>query len=256
MGKTSGVVTLNYVVANLKNRLKSYGMTDHLYLLQLVIDAYTKLNLITLDHVETVYLDMDERNVVVLPDDYLDYVKIGVSLCGRIWTLTLNENIVTPKGEACGLPIDKVAAGCCDRFPNEFPLPAFGYVWAPFYWNGTYYPELYSWGGGFNTGYYKIDRQERLLIITGVPRTQIVMEYKSTGIKPGGGTLIPRQAVDCLVYYVMWQQTEFGLIAGNPQRWKDLYEEEDTLLMNLEYSHTADEYLDAFYSSWRQGPKR
>lgn len=256
--KTSGGVSIRYVVMSLKNRMKDFSATDYKHLEQLVIDAFQYLNIFTLDTIEVVYLNVDETNSIELPRDYIDYTKIGViDSCGKLWTLTLNRNLVRLPGEECGIPLNKAIAGCCETNPSAYSYPTTGYYFAPHFHNGSFIQNRYGLGGGFNKGYYNIDRQGRYLIISGLPQgTTVVLEYKSTGISITGGTVIPRKAVEAVIAKVMWIESEYGNIRANPQYWQQRFYEEEAILQNLEYKLTMQEYLDEMYKVWKQTPKR
>lgn len=254
--KSAGAVTLRYIVRNMQNRFQSYSNIDFQHYLQLVIDAVSYLNNITLDTIETSWITIGDTNALELPNDYLDYVKIGVvDANGRVWTLTLNPELVRYPLETCGLPLDKVLNGTIGQFPNQYPIPEQGYWFTSAFHYGNTIPVQYSLGGGFNKGYYNIDRQGRYLLVSGLPKgTVICLEYKSTGVKIGETTYVPRQAMEAIIAWVMMTKQAHGMQAS--VNWEQKFYTEEALLANLEYTRTAEEYKDLFYSVWQQGPKR
>ena len=255
MNNTEGVLTLRQIVMSFKSRSKELNMVDYEMLMQLAIEAYTNLNIYHIDQYDVVYLKLDDKNVIDLPPDFVDYTKIAINLCGRYYTLTLNNNLIPPRGMDCGIPIEKVAAGCCEN--GSHPIPQNGYAFIPHYRGDAWIPTFYAAGGGWSgAGQYKIDKKRRQLIITGVPKGEIAMEYRTSGVKRGEKTYVPLQCREAIIAWIRWQLCEYGHIADNPERLKNNYFQEESLLKHLEYSRTYEEYLDIVHQSWQQGIKR
>lgn len=256
--KTGGTVTLDYIVKNIKNREQVFNQTDYLHILQLVIDATSYLNNITIDTIEVAYITLGDSSCIDLPNDYLDYTKIGFLDCNnKLWTLTLNSNLIRKPNIECGLPLDKVVGGFCEIYPTTYTYPDSGYYFGNgFHWGNTM-SVYYGLGGGFNRGYYNIDRQGRYLLIQGLPKgTTIVLEYKSTGVSIGATTYVTRQALEAIIAKVMWTRYEYSENYNAAIYWKSRFIEEEALLQNLEYTRTAEEHLDELYRIWNQGAKR
>jgi|688.fasta_scaffold29647_2 hypothetical protein len=256
--KASGTVSVRYIVQNIKNRRKEYSATDYKHIEQLVIDAIGYLNIFTLDTIEVSYIDVDSTGVIELPEDYVDYTKIGVvDRNMKLWTLTLDKSLVRLPVEECGLPLDRVLTGHADFNRTAFPYPTTGYFWSPHFHYGNFIDNYYGMGGGFNRGYYNIDRAGRRLLTRGLPEgTTVVLEYKSSGVGVSAGTYVPRQALEAIIAKVMWVETEYSVLPGNPQYWEKRFYDEENMLINLEYTRTMQEHLDSLYAVWTQGPKR
>lgn len=240
---------------SLKNRMKDYGMDNYEMLMQLAIEGYTYLNIYATSSYNVVYLKLDDKNVIDLPPDFIDYTKIAINLCGRFYTLSLNDNLIPPKGMSCGIPLDKVAQGCCER--GVFSYPDNGYYFVPHYKGDTSINTFYAMGGGWSqAGQYRIDRNERQLIITGVPKTEIVMEYKSSGVNVGEKTFVPIQCREAVVAWIRWQLALEGHNNIHPDRAYEIFLQEESIMKALDFSRTYSEYMDVFYRTWKQGPKR
>lgn len=193
------IVNLNFVVRNYQNEQEDLSMCRYLHLLQIVIDGFVELK--RSSHyatIETVYLDLDSYNEAVLPADYQDYIAVGINKNGEMWTLTLNDKLIPATLEKCGERIEDLGIG---NPPNS------GYAFAPhFMGDGRYFSGVYGMGGGTNRAYFKVDRSRNKVIIRGnVPNNQIILEYISTGLKPSGGTLVPRDLVHPLKCWVYWR---------------------------------------------------
>lgn len=230
-------------------------MLDYEMLMQLAIEAYTNLNIFHKAYYDVAYITLDGKGVGNLPADYVDYIKVAINLCGRYYTLTLNNNIIPPQGDLCGLPITQIAAGCCER--GEVPYPMNGYGFLPHYRGDIFIPTFFAMGGGWSmAGQFRIDAQNRQIIVSGQPKHEIVIEYKSSGVKKGQTTYVPIQAREAIIAWMRWQLSEYGHINANPERMMRNYLAEENLLKNLDHTLTYESYLDTFYQGWQQGPKR
>ncbi len=253
---TPGVLSLRQIVMSYKARKRSPSMNDYEYLMQLAIEAFTYINIFQVEHTDVAYLQLDHKNCVDLPSDFIDYTKVAIDLCGRYYTLTLNNDIIPPRPDLkCGLPIEEIAAGCCEN--GTHPIPSDGYYFVPHYRNDTLIPTFFAAGGGWSmAGQYKIDRERRQLIVTGVPKSEIVLEYRSSGVKIGEKTFVPSQYRECIIAFLAWKEIEYGHAEGNLGYAERRYKQEETLVKTLDYARTYEEYLDMMYQSWQQGIKR
>jgi hypothetical protein len=250
--KTSGAVTLRYVVMSVLNRIKDYTMRDYYFYMQLAIEGFTELSLWHLDSVEVVYLTMNEAKVVNLPSDFIDYTKIGIPINGKLRVLTRHDKILFPRTFIDGTPVgnsdssDTLDAASLVYFSDHFR-------------GGQYVGGLYGMPGGVDDAYYRIDRERRTIAFSGsVPRSEIVLEYISSGVNTTGSTLIPREAVPALRTYILWQSVENDKITAynEKERRKRNHEEEVAALRSFQDIFTADEYKRLIWGSSRQTIKR
>jgi hypothetical protein len=246
------------------NRLGDYSMKQYKRLTQIAIEGFTELSLWHLNGVEVVYLHMSTAKTVQLPSDYIDYLKIGVPVNGKLRVITNKENILLPRVfDDTGDPVGNVDPALIDSsVPNA--------VFFSDHWRGgQYVGGLFGLSGGIDGAYYRVDRENRQIVFSGsVPRAEIVLEYVSSGVKESGGTLIPREAVPALRTYVEWQMIGgdmLGLVTGRAQsktafaeisRRKQEHEEAVALLRSFQNSFTADEYRRVVWGTSKQSPKR
>jgi hypothetical protein len=133
-----------------------------------------------------------------------------------------------------------------------------GYFFAPHYRYGRYTNTLYGVGGGFNIAYYRIDMNRRVIYFHGnVPNNEVILEYKSSGVK-AGGALVPRDAAPALKAYLHWKTAEydFRIPMNEKIRKEQLYDKELYKLKTIECSFNITEYLDNQYATMSQAPKR
>lgn len=246
--KTKGFVTIRYVVMSILNRLKDYTMKDYRHLAQLVIEGFSDLNMYHLSNVEVVYLYMDEAKTVTVPADFIDWLKVGVPMKGKLHVLTRKQNMLKPRVFPDGKVVGHTDTGGTSEiyFTDHFR-------------SGAYVQGLYGMTGGWNSAYYDYDRENRQFIFSGtIPRSEIVLEYISTGIKLTGSTVIPRQALEPLQRYVFWQrQVDDPRVPLSTKQYKEkLYDQAVQKLIDFESTPTMDEYKDALYRKIKQTVKR
>lgn len=248
--KTQGTTSINYVVMSVLNRLRDYSMRHYSFLEQICIEGYTELNLWHLDNIEVVYLRMSEAKTVDLPADFVDWTKIGVPMGGKLRVLTNHKKILLPRLFEDGEPVGNTDDSSDPRehvyFTNHFS-------------GGQFVGGLYGLPGGIDEAYYRLDRETRTIVFSGsIPRAEIVLEYLSSGVKLGGSTVIPREAVPALRAYLLWQLVENDPKVGAAQkeRKKAQFEEQCHALDFFQSAFTADEYRRHVWKHTKQTPKR
>jgi len=262
--KTAGVVTIRYVVMSVLNRLGDYTMKNYKRLIQIAIEGFTELSLWHLSNIEVVYLHMSAAKTVDLPADFVDYNKIGFPINGKLSVITRHDQILLPRVfDDTQVPVGNTTEGSdeegisnCLFFSDHFR-------------NGMFVGGLFGLPGGIDQAYYRIDRENRQIVFSGsTPRSEIVLEYISSGVKTDGSTLIPREAVPALRAYVLYYMVEndlTGMITGRAQiktafaeieRRKREYEEQVCALRSFQNSFTIDEYKRMVFGTARQSPKR
>lgn len=233
---TSSTVSLNYILASVKNYLQVDDKQDE-YFMQLIIDCITDLNIFHVDisGSKTVVLPVTVLNTVDLPSDFIDYIKIGMLVNNKITSLSLNENLAMMFTEDCGE----------ETTPNiqtllDYPVE-----------------HHYGVGGGYNIGEYKIDKRNHRIVINGtIPGGQVVMEYVSSGVC--ADTVVPRYAVPAIRAYVLWQRIDNDprVPLNEKERKNHIYVTEMRRLKEFASRLTVDEIMDALYRGMRQGIKR
>lgn len=265
--KTAGLVTLRYVVMSFLNRIKDYTMRDYKYYMQLAIEGFTELSLWHLDSLEVVYLTMNDAKVVNLPPDFVDYTKIGIPINGKLRVLTRHDNILLPRtfyGSVVGgefLADDNYgdAVGNADDVQTAEMDQASLVFFSDHFRGSQFVGGLFGLSGGIDQAYYRLDMEKRIIAFSGsVPRSQIVLEYISSGVKTDGSTLVPREAVPALRTYIAWWDAENDKKVSEAvkERKKRLHEEEIAALVSFQTIFTIDEYKRMLWQTSRQTAKR
>jgi len=255
----SGFVNLEYAVKTTIMRMDEDDRNYEKYM-QLAIDGVTKLNMGILPSVKVAHLTLDDMNSCNLPSDYIDYTLIGIEIGGRLWTLTRNTNISLPLGDNCGdWTRDTITTGSNENFLELSPDVSSGYMFNQHYYNGTQFSALYAAGGGFNKAYYRIDERNRRLIMLvqgSLSGYNIVLEYTSSGVNKD--TVIPRDAVEYLSSYIVWQSIMYrrDVSTGEKEYARTQCVRARRALYAKRNSFTLSEFLDEKYVNLSQGVKR
>lgn len=232
---TAGTVSLKYIVANTRARMRK-DAKDDMYIMQYAIDCITELNMFHLDvsGPKTALLPVSDIGTIDVPEDYIDYYRLGGIVNGRIQTFTLNPKLAIPTETECGEDVNPWKDITLD-FPARNTFGA---------------------GGGYNTSEYRYDQRNRRFIIGGAtPGTYVVLEYVSSGVSVSEETFIPRLYVPAIRAYIIWQFVENDEKApmNDKMRKGQLYADE---VMRAGESLNIDEIMDAVYSGYRRTIKR
>lgn len=90
----SAVVSLQHVVANFLNERNEYSQENYKRYLQMAVFGFSNLNMSSLRSYDVVYLTPDNKGQCRLPDDFVDYTKVGCNLNGKLYILSMNNEIV------------------------------------------------------------------------------------------------------------------------------------------------------------------
>jgi hypothetical protein len=263
--KTPGLVTIRYVVMSVLNRLQDYSMKNYLRYSQIAIEGYSEeLSMFHIKNsLEVVYLHMSAAKTCELPADFVDYVKIGYPIDGKLRVITNKESILLPRtfyGSMVGGVLIPDSGDSVGNMDEGTDVGLSNGVYFSSHWrNGQFCGGLFGLPGGVDDAYYRIDRENRQIIFSGsTPRSEIVLEYIGTGLRADGSSLIPRECVAALRTYVLWQKDENDpRVAYNAkERLKRLHEEEIEALRSFQNSFTKDEYLQMVRSTTHQSIKR
>lgn len=245
----NSVVPLSYCVRMMQMELDDYSGQTYEKLLQYAIKGYEKLNLTVLTSVKVAYLTMDELNRVEMPSDMVDYIKIGMNVGGKIWNLGLNNNIAIPREISCGNDARELFTNGGD------PSVAYGYYYVNHYHNGDFIDGLFGFGGGYRQAYYRLDWDRGYILFDGsVPRSEIVIEYKSNGIS--AQTMVPRKATEAIVAFIRWRRLLSRNRLPEMREMERIWKEEVSELQAIELQLKPSEFLDMYHQETMLAPKR
>lgn len=250
--KTPGLISIRAIVMSVLNRLQDYSLKRYKALTQIAIEGFSELNLWTMSGHETVYLRMSLAKTVELPVDYVDYLKIGVPINGKLRVITRNDSILLPRTFEDGTSVGNTDSGDESKLDNVV-------FFSSHFKNGVFVGGLYGLPGGIDTNYFRIDEENRQIVFAGdIGRGEIVLEYLSSGVKTDGSSMVPREAIPALRTYVLWQMIENDQkVAYNAKdRAKREHEEAVSMLVSFQSIFSKEDYLRMLYGSYTQSPRR
>ena len=171
---------------------------------------------------------------------------------GQIVTLTKNNEIC----------LDRNVDECCEVIkPAEPDTLGFSpYYFLPAWRNGKYVAEQYAATGGVSpAGYFRVDTEKwRIQFVSAVPKSEIILEYKSNGIECDGAVAIPEEAVEAMIAGIMWKRIQNSpkVPVYEKQRAFNDYRIQYNKLQMFYSAFTDSEYRDDRYSTIRSTAKR
>lgn len=236
MADTSATVSIDYVLASVKNLLRISDSSEDEYLLQLIIQGITETNIFHVDisGTQTVELTINSARIAELPNDFIDFVRLGVLINGKVVSITENPKLSKVFDETCGIETN----------PNTETDEHLHY-------------QHYGASGGHGMADYTIDKRKRIIIVSNtLYGHKIYLEYMSSGIS--SETVLPSYAVPVLREYAIWQRAEYDpqTPMNEKERRGRLYVQQMRRLSEFNNRVTVDEILDGIYSSLRQTIKR
>lgn len=202
--------------------------------------------------IKTVNIPVSDMGTVPIPDDYINYTKVGINYGGRLWTLTVNRDILPPTRKVeCGVSIEEAqnltpANSVCDawRFSPHYNR------------SGEYVTQQFGLGGGWNSqGYFKEDLTNRRFLLD-TPAGEIVLEYISDEV--GMDAIVPQYAVEGIKAWIDYKMAMYDKSIGVYMKAElgNTLDGQMKKIIQLKTPFRIDEYLDAFYTDVYQGLKR
>lgn len=252
-----GYVTLQSIVYDVLNEMEMYDFAEYKRLMQFAIRGFIHLNLYDITNFRVAYLEVNTAGIAEMPDDVVDWIKIGeIDSTGQIRHWQINRDLFIDKTIINGEPTNPYYNA--DSYGVN-PEALIGCVFVPHFYDGSYFTRLYGMRGGFAPGYFRIDKEERLIRCDRTPPgSKIVLEYNSTGISMDGATWIPRQAVEPMIAWIHWkrkkEKSEFT--RGEKLDAKQDFFEAEEALRAYENAPSIQELQDIIYESYTQSIKR
>jgi hypothetical protein len=189
-------------------------LTEHYFqkALSWALWGLRELHMDTWNDVKTILLTITDRKTVVLPVDFVDWVKVAVKRGQYAITLGVNSELTELPREANSN--DVVAGLLSQHLPNGLDFNAYGGYY--FYnYNGSSFA---SYGYGLpSKGAFKLTNNgncQELLLDYDIRATQIYLEYITTGFDPCQETVIHPYIADYILKYIEYKYED----KSNPNR--------------------------------------
>ncbi len=250
---TNGFITIDSIVMQLMYRGQDYSMANYDYWYNLAIQGLTQMNIFNLSTSNIAYLEVPDTNIIQMPMDYVDYIQIGyVDNAGVFRSGTLDQNLFPVPHVTCGTDDSRVLRS---EMLVQSALATGGVNGSAILYGG-WINTPYNVTGGYNYFYYNVNRLTNELYLSGlVPGQVIAMEYKSSGVRLDGVTMIRLQATEALISWMMMTAQKFNAIQS-PTDWTTTHYMDLNELESLDQAITVDEFKDILYGTWKQTPKR
>lgn len=244
---------LGYVVNLVRMDLNEGTTNNFQKFLQYAILGYRELRFKVSRNVKVLYATPNDAMIVPMPQDFETYTKIGIQTNKGIFNLSLNPDLPFSRKTECGADIDAVVA-TCECSEEQAASYNYGFYYTPHWRNGQYVGEMYGRAGGYNQlGYYRLDYDYRQIQFSGVPKTELYIEYMSSGDDINDSTLIPTSAVQAVRSYVHWQLKEFDSKSslGERQLKKAQYLSDKSDFGIMENFDGISAFMDAVYTGFK-----
>jgi hypothetical protein len=221
-----------------------------------------------LKRVKSLKLNINKTlNVVDLPDDFVDLIKIGiVGQDGLVHVFGENKNLNISnkyKTDAAGNPIDSDSDGVYDRERDRDVVNVGegfksydSYVFRNYLYESTE-GRLYGVGGGQYGGEYRMNTEDnRIEIGTGVDATQVVIEYLADEARSSNPTihLYAENALRSYIYYRLIERKSV-VPANEKMRARAEYYNERRLANARLKAFSKEEALKTIRKNYQQSPK-
>lgn len=205
--------SLAYIVSSVMTDIGVADEKHYVRFLKWAIDGFRKMNLHGLmPTIKTVELDVDKTlNVANLPEDYIEYVKVGICVNGVWINFDLNNNICNTGEAKCPCEPTVIENTIYDTSGIYLDYNNTWEFYNSHVNNGIFTAGYYGVGAGFNGGGYKIDLDNgRIIFDSYVNASKVVLEYRSTGIADDGSARVDEGAIEALTAYVNYQRCTFS----------------------------------------------
>lgn len=229
---------------------------------QFGVSYLRRVNLDTSGFPKIVDLHVSHNDTANLPNDYIQYTKIGLCVNGQMISLGLNNNIcLDQKYNQCGIPVSPHNGN-----QNGFGWDAFGsllgignpMLFADTTRNGEALGRLFGAGSDNNIiGQYRIDLTNRQIKFSGLKQScAIVLEYLADITGSGDDFEVHPFMIESCKDYIFWKiKQRSSKPLGEQQIAHQDFKISHRLMQQRFMSSTLEEWTAAFESCNKQTPK-
>lgn len=256
-----------YIAKSALADLDAVDNREYQRMVKYAIDGFRKLRLAGLmpQTNKTIRVDISDNNTTWLPDDYVDFIKIGINCNGKILNLDYNEKLfgnLNPNSTNNDCNCTSLAnmqdylCGCEGDAPDGWWAWWYSY---PTWLDGAFYGGYYGYGSAVYRGGYKIDLRQRIIFFDSwIKATEVILEYESNGIE-GDSTIIPESAIPVLLAWVHYKKNQHNPNLGTRLSLQPYYQEyiqELKAFRARQLSMTAHDWRQMYLETFSQSPKR
>lgn len=197
--------SLNHIVKSVLNQ-KGYTMHWYFQYLKYAADCLRELHFDTLKIVQTKKLPVTDYNAVILPCDYVDYVKVGVIYGQQVTPLVQHGGINRLNNyDDAG---NKVLWGNSEEDNRIWSHSSLIYDGQN--WFGEYLGREFGYkDSGLNDGFKVLPERGEIQLSEKITADYIILEYISDGTGlPDAATKIDPYAQRAIETYVIWKGSQ------------------------------------------------
>lgn len=189
---------------------KEYPMHWYLQFLTYGVDSLRQLNMDVMQNVKSVRLPVNSYYAATLPNDYVDYVRVGNEL----------GEYINPFGEK------RDSFNRLNKFDSQGNKISYADIEAvnslmPNNWEGFWYTNyindkgehlgrIYNNQPSFRNAFVIIRERSEIQLDVSYTGTTITMDYISDGLSTDASNNVHPYAVDAIKAYIFWKQKEHG----------------------------------------------
>ncbi len=247
-----GFVTLDSIIRSalmdIGAGLERYEQFKHWSLI-----GYKDFHMDLAQEVKTVQLSLTAWKAVQLPNDYVDFVALGVVVDNRIRVFTSDDRISLYRTDSDhDGEIDALVTTEQPTIQDSVPF----WFWNNRNANGEDVGQLYGLTVKDNgTGYYKINTERREIQFSPAVdgNTLIYLEYISDGVNPCEKTVVNVYAASLIRQFIHWQRLQYSKSANQAQieRARKEYYNEYSKVQSRLCKITVDDVLECARNSYR-----
>ena len=214
-----------------RNVLQRKGYPIHWYF-QTLINARNilrELHFDVLRCVNSVTLVVGTDNTITLPDDYVDYTKVGIRNGNHIRPLIQSDSLIAAEPQK--VANTDAATSIYYGFPATFGI-SWGTMLTDSY--GEVTGRMYGYGAGPQLDTFRVLREQGKILLNNafLPGTNIILEYIGNANGCDSATQVDPYAQACIEAYCMWQFAEQNRTSslGEKQFLKQQYEHQLAIL--------------------------
>lgn len=244
MADTPGVASLQNTVKNYLVERAEFNVENWKRYLQIVARGFKNLKLTSINTTQVMYGTPDSVNQIIVPD-FVDWVKVGYRLGDKCFLLNINKNLIINRNTENGVIIDE---------NGVIEVPDCACYFMDHTVNGYDVTSLHGSCDRLNELSFNVDYDLGIIQFSSmVPRREMIIEYKSSGISVDGNTYIPAFAVEPLIEWLYWRTAKADPLssAGKIQMNKQDYYEAVAVMEDIQNLPTYAEVSAALYSNVR-----
>jgi hypothetical protein len=215
------------------------------------INGLQELNMDLKNIVTEVLLTVNDNDTVTLPNNYIDYMIVGIVKGARISSMGLNENLARRDKNACGDLLSQPAAA------DNTESAGFNYNTSHFTKDGEFSGRAYGIGGGGNSnGTFRVFKNEGYIALNSVDATEIVLRYLATTEQVDGNFYVDEYLTEAIKDWMWWKyiRRAKGWGLGDKEQAEMLFKKSKKKALLRSNRFTLPELMNAARSGYRSGP--